>query len=304
MSQGGPNFLIVGAAKSGTTSLYHYLNQHPDIYMSPVKEPDYFGGYSWNLPLHNIHGPNPSLQIYQDWCDYLKLFSEGENKVTGEASPSTLYYYKQSIPEINRRLKNPKIIILVRDPVERAFSHYRFLKRDGKENLSFKDALQVESKRMMSNYHYGYYYKALGFYFNQISAFKNSFSTGIWTFERLKSDTANVYNEICQYLDVSTDYQPDFSLHYNVSGVPKINALNKFLREKSRIRDFFRPLIDRVLNEEIKTALVERLHHVNMSANDPMNPEIRKKLTEEYNREVNLLSQGLGIDVTGWKSLD
>jgi len=296
--------LIVGAAKSGTTSLYHYLNQHPEVFMAPVKEPDYFGGYHWKLPLRNIHGYNPELQIYQDWNEYLNLFDGAANMLKGEASPSTLFFHETSIPEIKLRLRDPKIIILLRDPVERAFSHYNFLKRDGKENLSFLNAIAAESIRMEENYHYGYYYESLGYYHGQVSNFMKSFTCRIWTFERLRSETGTVYKEICEYLGVSNTFEPNLTVRYNVSGTPKSSQLNTFLRKKNKFRDLIRPVIDGVLSKEKKAALLERLHQLNTGNKDPLSSDMRRVLASRYSEDVEMLSSEFDVDISSWRSFN
>lgn len=299
-----PGFLIVGAAKSGTTSLYHYLKQHPEIYMSPVKEPDYFGGYEWKLPVSNINGPNPDLQIYQDWDQYLKLFKGANGLLAGEASPSTMFYYKKSIPEIRNRLGSPKIIILLRDPVERAYSHYSFLNRDGKENSSFIDALHKENQRMLDNFHYGYFYEALGYYHAPVMEFQENFTCGIWTFEQLKSQTERVFKEICTFLGVSSEYNPDLNMKFNVSGTPKSAELNNFLRKKNKVRDFVRPFVDLLISQEHKDAIMERLHHMNIHPKDSISPQARIYLIKQYEKDVEALSRDTSLDISLWHSFD
>jgi hypothetical protein len=297
-----PGFLIVGAAKSGTTSLYHYLKHHPDIFMSPIKEPDYFGGYDWNLPLRNIHGPNPDLQIYQEWIEYLNLFEEAKNLLAGEASPSSLFYYKTSIPEIKNRLNDPKIIILLRDPVERAYSHFSFLKRDGKEDLTFLDALQAQQHRIKDNYHYGYFYEALGYYYEPVKAFKDNFSCGIWTFEELKSDTQRVFREICSFLEISTEFNLNLDTKYNVSGTPKSNSLNTFLRKKNKFRDLMRPVLDMIISQEKKESLMEFLHSKNIKPKDPMPEQAKRYLQNCYKNDIKQLKKEVSLDLSSWKS--
>lgn len=143
-----PNFFIVGAAKSGTTSLYHYLKQHPEIYMSPVKEPKYFLASINKFP-HNGPGDiEVDKKIIRTWDEYLKLFSNASvEKCIGEASCGYLYYCELVAPSIKRISPEAKIIIVLRNPVERAFSAYCYLFREGRETLSFEEALKIEEER-------------------------------------------------------------------------------------------------------------------------------------------------------------
>jgi hypothetical protein len=114
-----PNFLIVGAAKSGTTSLYNYLKQHPDIYMPKHKEPlfmtsEIYANLSEKDPRRHL---NDEAKVYT-YEDYLRLFADAKNEqMLGEASATYLYYYDVAIPKIKRYLGDPKIVIMLRDPV-------------------------------------------------------------------------------------------------------------------------------------------------------------------------------------------
>ncbi len=301
MASEKPDFLIAGTAKAGTTSLYHYLNQHPDIFMSPVKEPDYFGGHFWKLPLQHVSGANPKIQIYQDWTEYLSLFKDAGNKLKGEASPSTFFYYEQSIPEIKKRLGDPKIIIILRDPVDRAYSHYTFKKRDDKEDLSFSEALDAEEQRELENYHYGYFYKALGFYSMRVQAFLTEFTNvQIILFDELRADPKGVIRETYKFLGVSEDFEPSLDMVYNVSGKPKMKGLNKFLRQKNRFRDLMRPVLDLFLSEKTKTNLMERINQINTSPKDPLDEFMASKLSDLYRSDIEQLQRVLNRDLSRW----
>ena len=296
----GPDFLIAGAAKSGTTSLYHYLNQHPEIYMSPVKEPDYFGGHLWKLPLYNIFGPNASLQIYQDWNEYTDLYVKAGRRLKGEASPSTLFFHDVAIPEIKKRLGDPKIIIFLRNPVERSYSHYSFLKRDDKENLSFKESLEQEEMRKIQNYHYGYFYRSLGFYAGQVSAFTHAFSNVyIGLFEDLINHPKETLGEVFKFLEVDDSFQPEITA-FNASGNPRSGRLNAFLRKKNVIRDIARPFIDLIMSEKFKNRLVEKILQANMSEKDPIPEDVANQLQQDYTEDIRQLELVIGRDLSAW----
>ena len=139
-----PNFLIIGANKAGTTSIYSYLKQHPQIYMSPVKEPMFF-----TLEGKNIDRTEVSRQItlktaVNDIEDYQALFQGVSNeKAIGEASTAYLHCpwcaerIKQYIPDV-------KLIAILRDPIERAYSNYLMYVRWGLETLDFPEAVRQE----------------------------------------------------------------------------------------------------------------------------------------------------------------
>lgn len=148
-----PNFFIVGSAKSGTTSIYNYLKQHPDIFMSPIKETHYFStdidsskfrpDYAANLNI-NIDSwldGDQKKEIFhafvKDWDKYLKLFkNSGNQKAIGEVTNSYLYS-KEAAKNIRSKFPEGKIIMILRNPVERAFSHFLMDLKSGLETGSF-----------------------------------------------------------------------------------------------------------------------------------------------------------------------
>lgn len=130
-----PTFFIIGAAKAGTTSLHYYLDQHPEIQMSAVKEPHFFAGPENGIPF-------PPERI-ADRADYERLF-DPSFPVRGEASPSYTNFPRRSgVPErIKGLVPDAKLIYLVRDPVERTVSHYQHAIAAGKETRLLRQALQ------------------------------------------------------------------------------------------------------------------------------------------------------------------
>jgi len=143
-----PNFLIVGAAKSGTTSLYHYLKQHTEIYMSSIKEPKFITSQFLTFPFKGTGDEKVEQNIIKSFREYCNLFKDVNNdKMIGEASADNLYFFKKAINIITHYLKKPKIIIILRNPIERAFSHFNQFIRDNREYLSFEEALKEEKNR-------------------------------------------------------------------------------------------------------------------------------------------------------------
>lgn len=142
-----PNFLIVGASKSGTSSIYHYLKQHPDIFFSnKQKEGRYFSKMEGDF-----QDPGDSkidATITKNLEQYQLLFDAYKNeKAIGDISPEYLYFYEKAIPQIKKDLGDiAKIIIILRSPVERAFSGFTHLKRDNRESLTFEEGLSLEKK--------------------------------------------------------------------------------------------------------------------------------------------------------------
>ena len=164
-----PNFLLIGAAKSGTSSLYHYFRQHPQIYMSPNKEPSFF---AYEGKAIQLTGPGDqdfhAKRIVTDLIDYQALFGDRTNQpAIGEAS--ILYLYAPDAPaRIHHYLPDVKLMAVLRNPVDRAFSSYAHLRRDGRESIAdFRLALQEEEARIKANWEHQWHYAQLGFYYTQ-----------------------------------------------------------------------------------------------------------------------------------------
>lgn len=235
-----PNFLIISGGRSGTTSLYYYLSEHPEIYMSPNKEPYFLTGLDFNDFVNT-----PSFFIKDLWVKDLKSYKQlfdnvSTEKLVGEASVSYLYYYKETIPNIKKYLGDPKIIIIIRNPAERAFSHYLHNVQTNLEELEFGEAILKEEKRILNNWWWGFHYKNAGYYLKPIIAYKENFSNvKIFLFDDFKNNFADVFKKMLLFLKVDAGFRPDNSKIYNASefykdGIQKILS-NNMVRFISRI---------------------------------------------------------------------
>ena len=170
-----PNFFLVGAAKAGTTAVYAYISQHPEIYLSPLKEPKHLSISANKFPHNGPGDKKVDDGIIKSREEYLNLFKDAENvKVVGESSADYLYFYNSVIPLIKTISPYAKILIMLRNPVDRAYSAYRHMLMDNRENLSFEKALKYEDQRRSRNYEFIWFYKDVGFYYKQV---KQSTST-------------------------------------------------------------------------------------------------------------------------------
>ncbi len=231
-----PNFLILGEAKCGTTSLFNYLVQHPQILPTFKKEVHFFDlNYHKGKLWYKAHFPT--------------RFAMTGDKITGESSP---YYLLHPLaPErVYNLLPEAKLIVMIRDPVERAYSHYQHQVRSGLEHLSFEDAIEQESTRLndykskikrkaLSNslYFQIYSYLERGKYINQLKHWLNWF--GFNSMKIIKSEDFfdspdHNLNEIFDFLGVQ---QVDMHIDtiYNTgeySGIKK--------ETEAYLRDFFK----------------------------------------------------------------
>ena len=172
------DFIIVGVARCGTTSLYHYLNQHPEIAFSRIKEPKYFSSINKKFPHKGPGDDTVDANVVKDFSEYLRLFKKTPQcKVIGEASSDYFYFHKKTIPEIKKTFgANVKIIISIRNPIDRSFSAYNNLVRDSRETSTFYDGLMKEQKRIKENFDWMWHYANGSLYYEGILSFIKNFN--------------------------------------------------------------------------------------------------------------------------------
>ena len=227
---GWPTFLILGAAKSGTTALYHWLGQHPEVQMSPVKQPHYFAGIA-----PTFRGPGDAAlnrEMVTSESQYRSLFATGRDALArGEASPFYLYYAERTVERVRTTLPECRLIILLREPVQRAYSGYLHLVRDGRESGTFTQALEHEDERMARGWEPLWAHRALGLYSAQVAAVLAAFpreQVGVWTYDQMRHEPAQLFREVCRLIGVDEAFVPNFTRH-NQSGVPRNAALHALL---------------------------------------------------------------------------
>ena len=291
-----PNLLIIGAAKAGSTSLYYYLNQHFNINFSKLKEPKYFT-YSFLNLSHAGPGDN-SVDKYaiRDKNKYYDLFSNFNSKYTAEASPDYLYYSDRVAKKIYNELGDIPLIIILRNPILRAFSAYSYLKRDNREKYSFKEALDLESKRISMNYDFIWHYKSVGNYSSQIKYFSELFSNiHFILFDDLVTNPLKACNDVFKFLNLETLNQIKTTIH-NPSGNPK-NLLARFiLNRRSSISTFTREMIKFFIPRKILENLASRSLERNL-----IDKESFEYLAEYYIDEISYLENLLNRDLSTWK---
>ena len=231
-----PNLYIVGAPKSGTTSLYHYLNQHPDINI-PNKEPRFL----INNIINSVSEDDP-IKPYLirssilDKNEYNSLYSGLKEKIICDASTQYLYHYSHVIPKI-KQLKgpSPKIIILLRNPIDRAFSNYSHISSTF-ENLSFDKAIKQETIRRQKGFNSFWFYIGLSTYADSVRAYKDSFdNVKVVLFEDFINNTNLTLIDILDFLEVDNSFKfSNFMINKKSTGIPKSKTLNKILQNSSK----------------------------------------------------------------------
>lgn len=229
-----PNFLVIGAAKSGTTALYYALRQHPEIYMSRSKEPNFFA-LEGEVPAFRGPGDQQTInsQSITSLAAYQRLFQGvSQEAAVGEASTSYLYHARAS-ERIRHYIPSAKLIVILRHPVERAYSSYLHLIRDRREPLAdFSQALQAEQARIGDHWEHIWHYTQMGFYSAQLERYFRAFDAGrikIHLYDEWVSNPLQVIRETFRFLGVDEQFVPDLSLRPNVSGIPRHRVLQAIL---------------------------------------------------------------------------
>jgi len=294
-----PNFLVIGAAKSGTTSLYYYLRQHPEVYMSPIKEPHFF---SFEGEQTDFRGPGDqeAARLYiKDIKSYCDLFQKASReKAIGEASNSYIYYPKAA-QRIKLHIPQARLIAILRNPIDRAFSSFLHLVRDSREFvLNFREALELEEKRIKDNWFPLWHYKQRGFYYQQLKYYYQLFDSSqikIELYDDLQSNPLALLKDLFNFLDVDTSFVPNISATYNVSVIPKYKFVYEFLKNpnfvKNPLKLLFPPKIRGPLKQSILNSTLYR---------PELTVELRKELAEIYQDDILKLQGLIQRDLSHW----
>lgn len=294
-----PNFLIIGTAKAGTTSLHRYMSQHPQIYMSPIKEPRFFVYDGRNLdPHHPIHHTTISnLKSYQALFDGVS----NENAI-GEASPAYLVELRAPV-RIHHYIPDAKLIAILRNPAERAYSHFLHLIKSNYEPchnfdivLQNIEELRIGSWKPRRDYlSFGYYNLCLTRYFD---LFDRS-QIKIFLFEDLKTDPIALLQDIFKFLEVDDTFIPDTSIHYAVSGIPKSRTLHKLLSTSNSFRSIMKPFIRPIVSKDFQKQIEYWFMTRNLSK-PQLSQETRSYLIDIYREDILNLQELIQRDLSDW----
>jgi hypothetical protein len=245
-----PDFLIIGAMRSGTTSLFNYLSEHPELFLVSMpgsKEPQFFSYFGESYSPHS-----PSIRA-NPWTlsDYIELSrSAGRKQLIGDVSTSYLYRYRQSIATIKKVYgsfaSKLKIIAILRNPIERAWSIYMLKIQGGDWHQPVLDiAREFEKDCSQDNY---YNFISSGMYYDQIKAYQEAFSEAkFFLFDELEAEPSTVVKQCLSHLNVVNAKVPrQVGTIYNYSGIPRnkfVTPLYDFLFKKNRIKSVLKTLI-------------------------------------------------------------
>ena len=296
-----PNFLLIGAQKAGTTALSHYMKQHSQIYISPIKEPGFFD-FEGQKP--NFLGPGDRelfSHVSTDIESYRRLFQGVSNEIAiGEAT--TWYLYSSRAPErIQYYIPNVKLIVILRNPVDRAYSAYLHVIRDGRELITdFAQALLEEETRINQNWEYLWHYKQMGFYYAQLKRYFDLFNKNqirVYLYEDLKDNPVALMQDICRFLNVDETLITGSPPRRNVSGIPK----NKFLGYLLKKQNFkwLKAPFKLFLSSKMRENIIVNLNNKNL-IKPQISPAARIQLAKMYREDILKLQELIERDLSSW----
>lgn len=275
-----PDIIVIGAFKAGTTALHQYLAQHPSIFMTHVKEPNFFA-FDEQLTLNVEDFPVRSWHEYQSLFDAARI-----GQLKGEASPAYLHS-PISAERIYSRLPNVKLIASLRNPVDRAYSHYVQNFRAGRTRLSAEEGFNARE-----------FWLNASLYADSIARYEERFSGQLKVIlhEDLNRDAAFVVNELFEWLGLSRKEDLNTKQRYNSGGVPKSRLVQTGLHFL-RTRKIFKELLPPAVRARLAT-----LRDANLKAAPPL-PEGERSRWQAYFREDVLRTQDiLDLDLSSWLS--
>jgi hypothetical protein len=272
----GPDFIGIGAQRAGTSWLYNCLKEHPEIFM-PRKEVHYFD------KLHKTHDI--------DW--YLNIFKGPDDKqISGEITPDYMYH-QDTIKEIHSNFPDTKLIIILRNPIERSHSAFSLFKSHGRfKNMTFEEALKAEPFLLEQSL----YYKQLE---NVYRYFKRE-QVLIKLYEDISNKPLEFYQSVCEFLQIDQNFKPgslktikNSSAMSSVQGKFDIPALQKKINN-SRLRKPFKYFKSTQLANKLKRILSHKKNNINLLRNN--------SLKEKVNNDVQYVERLLNIELLDWKN--
>ncbi len=291
-----PNFLVIGAPRSGTTSLHRYLGEHPDVYVTPLKETKFLA-FRHDPPAYVGPGDEATINRWSvtSLAGYEAQFEgvDGEPAV-GEASP--LYLFHPDAPgNIHELVPDINLVCILRDPVERAWSDFKNMVRLAREpEPAFQEALDAEDARREAGWGPYYWYREKGFYHRHLTRFLDRFpreQLHITLFDDLRADPVGTLRGIHRFLGVDPTHEPDVTTRWNASGIPRSHGLQRGLHSAPARLARNVPGVD---------ALLRRVEAWNLQPRDV--PEAAAEhLAEAYREDVLALEELLDRDLTHWR---
>ncbi|MBD3296279.1 MAG: hypothetical protein GF392_02810 [Candidatus Omnitrophica bacterium] len=271
-----PDHIILGAAKAGTSSIHHYLDQHPDVFVPSPKELKFF--------------TRPGEPDRDEYARYFAPNTDGKKVM--EVSSDYLYSGESTPRKIKKIVPDVGLIAILRDPVERGFSDFCMDVDHGKQQKDYRKALRGRSR---------FRYRNQGLYHKQLSRYIEVFDReriGIFFFEDLKRDTAGFMRKLYRYIGVTEDVTARG--HFNKGSFSKSEHVQALLNRPNPVRRAIKSILSPFLNADKRQRLRSRLLALNRSPKPRIDPELRSELVEFYRDDILKLQELTGRDLSAW----
>ncbi len=286
-----PNFMMIGVAKAGTTSVSRYLAQHPQVFMCPIKATNFFGYEDARDWKWREEGDPPLLRNFPvtTFEQYEAMFAGAKDEIAiGEVSPQYIRC-PTAARRIHERLPKVKLVASLRNPADRAFSGFLMRTRRGEPVASFYKELTPQSSHVKE----GFYYKRLKRY---LDLFPRE-QIRIYLFEEFKKDAGKIVSELFDFLGVDKGFTLDTSVKHNPGAVPKFRLLNRLL---------YSPTLARIAMSMFP-GLKGSLKHVrglNLRPAPKLPTDLRRELLKLYRDDILRLQELLDRDLSLWLKPD
>jgi hypothetical protein len=296
----GPDFLIIGAARSGTTALASFLDQHPDVYVSRPKEP-HFLAFPGGAPRFTGPGDDDLVNrvAVRDEETWRQLFRHRTELRRGEGSVTTLCHPEAAVPAVERFCApGCRLVVVLRDPVDRAFSSWLYLRSRGHEAGSFEEGLAAEEERTSAGWSHMWQFARLSRYAEQLEPFVRRFGDRLLVVlqEELSGDPAGQVRRVLRFLDVDPDVPLSVGYRVNEGGIPRSGAVTGALgivRRSRAARRVVTAVVPTRHRERVRSATVVRA---------AVRPETRARLSDALAPDLAHLPRLIGRDDLPWPS--
>ena len=297
-----PDFFVVGAAKAGTTAVYHWLRAHPGVFLPAVKEPGYFA-YSGRqaAPKEGPYDPEYVRQITVDPRSYASLYEAAGSQLTGDVSPVYLLD-ENAAARIAAVRPDARIIVILRNPVDRAFSQFLHHVRDSLETcLTLEDALEKENIRMRDGWSWGHGYATHGHYAAQVDRYLAVFPREqilFLEYRDLQIAPGACWQRVCAHLGLehSQLVQNDrFNATNDLTQVCARPRLARLMRHPGPTQTFLKELIPANFRSSLRRLLDGRGRPVPVLTDDT-----KRSLAKRYRGERRHLEEQTGLTLSHW----
>ena len=295
-----PDFLLAGSAKCGTTTIFQYLQRQSSVFLPELKEPFYFS-FGNEKPTYTDARFNSKVIWKTE--EYVALFKNAKtSQLIGDASTSYLYTAEKTIQNVKSLYKEKasdlKIIVILRNPAERAFSHYTHLIRNGIEKLEFSEAIAPQNIEQRSKEMWGFDYTGYGLYGAQMEVFKNFFKHILVLDYAELAQPNQMMEKIYTFLDIKNPVKVEEKIEANPSGVPKSKFVTALIRSK-RFKKIIKqitpskalPIFQKMKDSLLKKSIVK----------PKISEQDNQYLREFFRKDIEKLERILNKNFNSWK---